>query len=296
MKSLPFAAVALILPLSLAAQPSLSPTPPPLDLNGFWTTGEVNIEIQHLLHTGLVTGTFTPPDGNCAHGGRRPRYIDAKLSGNQIKGNVWLCTRPKRLVDDCGVPSVWGNTFKGEAQPNAIDIVYKGEYYAPDNDDEGDCKLKRDPSRDYLKSVRLTRIKPPGVTPTAGPRPAPCPPEADLRTEGDDGEARKFLIDQLKAAGEGLVQDTRVGDLLDEKAKLDRYWGYWQRIMNATCVSNKLRQAVQGYVAAKGPDGTGDTSADCNSVCHEFGAWYETLAGDSTFRNTLVRDCVAKCR
>lgn len=114
-----------------------------------------------------------------------------------------------------------------------------------------------------------------------------------VKSSSDEGAAKTFLTDQLKAAGETLVEDTKLGAVLEKKAKAEKYWGFWQQVQAAGCLPGKVRQSLHLYVRDK--QSSGDTTAACNSLCGATADWVVELTGDSRIRNQFFKACGLRC-
>jgi hypothetical protein len=113
------------------------------------------------------------------------------------------------------------------------------------------------------------------------------------KSKSDEDAAKTFLIGQLKAAGETLVEDTKLGTVLEKKAKAEKYWGFWQQVQAAGCLPEKVRQSLHLYVRDK--QSGGDTAAACNSLCGATADWVVELTGDSRIRNQFFKACGLRC-
>ena len=130
---------------------------------------------------------------------------------------------------------------------------------------------------------------------SAGNKIITCPPGSSTKDASDDDALKEYLKDKLKQAGETVTEDTKVGELIEKLSKTQQYWGYWQQIMAATCISPKLLQALRQYVQAKKVPGE-DLSDECATLCAESADWYAELVGDPRLKREFMIACWNKCR
>jgi hypothetical protein len=89
-----------------------------LDLDGEWRFDTE--EIVRITQDGdAVRGAFL--DGaECLGGEVRPYFLDGTLSGTSLSGRMMVCSRSPRLVEECGISSMYETTFEATVEPGRI--------------------------------------------------------------------------------------------------------------------------------------------------------------------------------
>ncbi len=122
-----------------------------------------------------------------------------------------------------------------------------------------------------------------------------CPPDSKTKDAATEDALKEFLTDKLKEEGEIITEGTKLGDVMEKYSKGKKYWGYWQQIMAATCISPELMQALQQYVRAKKIPGE-DLSDECTTLCAKTADWYAELTGDPRLKREFMIACWNQCR
>lgn len=126
----------------------------PIDLNGKWKNSEgQEVEIKQ---SGQGVKAVFITNSECPNGGKREYYINGQLQDASLTGSMMRCTRDPHLVNDCGLSSVYTTTFKATVNQDKISGTWHTEWYDYD-DSVGNCKYKRNSSRDHDENFSLTR-------------------------------------------------------------------------------------------------------------------------------------------
>ncbi len=88
------------------------------DLDGKWRfdTEEVVLVAQD----GSAVRAEFVEGAECFDGQARPYFLDGVLSGTTLTGNMMVCSRNQRLVEECGISSMYETTFEATVEPGRI--------------------------------------------------------------------------------------------------------------------------------------------------------------------------------
>lgn len=111
-----------VLAAGTAPQPSaaVSVQDPPdsLDLDGTWRFDtEETVRVTH--DGGAVRADFLE-GAECLDGEVRPYFLDGVLSGTSLSGRMMVCSRSPRLIEECGISSMYETTFEATVEPGRI--------------------------------------------------------------------------------------------------------------------------------------------------------------------------------
>jgi len=150
---------ATAMPANQQPQPAPTVTPPSDDISGIWVTDSgQEVRITKGLENRMAVAAFiNNSDGDCPNGGHRDNYLEGALTGSEWSGTLYLCTRLKEMVVDCGLASVFIRDFTAAIALNKINGTYTSEWYDQDTNASGSCKWVRNPSGDHSVSFSLTR-------------------------------------------------------------------------------------------------------------------------------------------
>jgi hypothetical protein len=117
------AAIAMSLALEAALRPPSASamaqdTADSLDLTGEWRFDTE--EIVRVTHDGGTVRAEFVEGAECLDGQVRPYFLDGVLSGTSLTGNMMVCSRSPRLVEECGISSMYETTFEATVEPGRI--------------------------------------------------------------------------------------------------------------------------------------------------------------------------------
>jgi hypothetical protein len=145
--------------------------PPQVDLSGKWELDSGGIvQIDHLLATGTVIATFSPPLP--CHDDARTRLFSSRLKVVAVAGGgqklmledgaFSACTRDKKLIDSCpGVTAVWSTKFRNATvspDGNSITGERFHEWLDYEEKDGQYTNCRRNPAKDDWSTWTLTRV------------------------------------------------------------------------------------------------------------------------------------------
>lgn len=89
-----------------------------LDLSGEWRFDTE--EIVRVTQDGSAVRAEFVEGAECFDGQVRPYFFDGTLSGISLTGNMMVCSRSQRLVEECGISSMYETTFEATVEPGRI--------------------------------------------------------------------------------------------------------------------------------------------------------------------------------
>ena len=89
-----------------------------LDLDGEWRFDTE--EIVRVTHDGGAVRAEFLEGAECLDGQVRPYFLDGALSGTSLTGRMMVCSRSPRLVEECGISSMYETTFEATVEPGRI--------------------------------------------------------------------------------------------------------------------------------------------------------------------------------
>ena len=89
-----------------------------LDLNGEWRFDTE--EVVRVTHDGTTVRAEFVEGAECFDGQVRPYFLDGVLVGTSLTGRMMVCSRSPRLVEECGISSMYETTFEATVEPGRI--------------------------------------------------------------------------------------------------------------------------------------------------------------------------------
>ena len=89
-----------------------------LDLDGEWRFDTE--ETVRVTHEGSSVRAQFLDGAECLNGEVRPWFLDGVLSGTSLSGRMMVCSRSPRLVEECGISSMYETTFEATVEPGRI--------------------------------------------------------------------------------------------------------------------------------------------------------------------------------
>jgi hypothetical protein len=89
-----------------------------LDLAGTWRFD--TDETVRVTHEGNSVRAEFLDGAECLDGEVRPYFLDGVLSGTSLSGRMMVCSRSPRLVEECGISSMYETTFEATVEPGRI--------------------------------------------------------------------------------------------------------------------------------------------------------------------------------
>jgi hypothetical protein len=89
-----------------------------LDLDGEWRFDTA--EIVRVTHDGNSVRAEFVEGAACFDGRVRPYFLDGVLSGTTLTGTMMVCSRSPRLIEECGISSMYETTFEAAVEPDRI--------------------------------------------------------------------------------------------------------------------------------------------------------------------------------
>jgi hypothetical protein len=117
------------LPASAMAQD----TADSLDLTGAWRFDTE--EIVRVTHDGSAVRAEFVEGAECLDGRVRPYFLDGVLSGTSLTGSMMVCSRSPRLVEECGISSMYETTFEATVEPDRISGTRVAQGLATEEED-----------------------------------------------------------------------------------------------------------------------------------------------------------------
>ncbi len=117
----------------LSAAASAQDPPDSLDINGTWRFDTE--ETVRVTHEGSSVRAEFLDGAECMNGEMRPYFLDGVLSGTSLTGNMMVCSRSPRLIEECGISSMYETTFEATVEPGRISGTRVAQGLATEEED-----------------------------------------------------------------------------------------------------------------------------------------------------------------
>lgn len=88
-----------------------------VDLNGEW---QFDYEVVRVTHGGASVRADFLEGAECFDGQVRPYFLAGEHSGTSLTGRMMVCSNSPRLVEECGISSMYETTFEATVEPGRI--------------------------------------------------------------------------------------------------------------------------------------------------------------------------------